>query len=66
MRVEDEDNPTEKARGGYGFICPNFADPVWRIPNSTFLKILILAGVEPIQMTAERILEGTKSSWDPL
>jgi hypothetical protein len=54
LSILDEDATV----GGYGFICATCGEGVWKegFDRSGALLLLLLAGVEPIQATAERLL----------
>jgi hypothetical protein len=54
LSILDEDATV----GGYGFVCATCGGSVWKegVDRSGALMVLLLAGLEPIQTTAERLL----------
>lgn len=54
LSILDED----AKHGGYGFICVDCGESVWKegYDRSGALMLLLVAGLEPIQAAAERLL----------
>jgi hypothetical protein len=59
LSILDED----ATLGGYGFVCATCGESVWKEGHdrSGALMLLLIAGLEPIQATAERLLHDSAS-----